>query len=285
MTGLSQHAIRAWERRYGVVDPDRTGTNRRLYSKEDVERLILMKRAGDQGHSLATVAAMSLSAMRDLVGQVVSPVKAVSPSDLATAVISAMQNLDGARLENNLDQALYTLGIDVTVDEVIVPLIQSIDAGWTNGSTTIAQEHLASAVLRSFLHRVRRSLLVADNSRRALFTTLPGELHELGALIASVLAAKRGWDVIYLGPNMPPMEISQAATSAKVDMVGLSIVSPRTSDVLGGELTILRNALAPGVKIVVGGHSARGAAHLFPDLNLLEMDDLGELRRFLESPI
>lgn len=285
MTGLSQHAIRAWEKRYGGIDPGRTDTNRRLYSREDIERLTLMKRASEQGHSLASVAALPLEAMRDLVGFTRADAPGTyQPQGMADATIAAMQALDADGLERNLDHALASFGADDAIDMVVIPLLRSIDEGWNRGSTTIAQEHLASAVLRSFLHRVRRSLLVPESGRRALFTTLTDELHELGALIAALLAAKRGWKVIYLGPNMPPSEIASAAKTWRASLVGLSIVSPRPTQTFKDELTTLRNALGPEVKIVLGGRSSHGIAAAEPDLGLLEIDNLTDLRRFLESP-
>jgi len=282
ITGLSQHAIRAWERRYGIVEPDRTGTNRRLYSRGDVERLLLLKKAGEQGHSLAQVADLPLESMRRLVGEG-EILQAGTSSGLADSAIRATHELDAVGLEGHLEHALVCLGIDGVLDQVVIPLIESIDQGWVKGTTTIAQEHLASSVLRNFLHRARRTLLIGEGARRLVVTTLPGELHELGALIAALVAATKGWHVTYLGPSLPPTEIARAATDGRAKVVAISLVSPRDPEVVGEELEVIRRNIPSATEIVVGGRATDSVGQILDSLGVKTIRRLDQMRDYFAS--
>lgn len=284
MTGLSQHAIRAWEKRYGVVDPDRTGTNRRLYTRGDVEKLLLLKRAAEQGHSLAQVALLPVEALRELVGEAQRPASLTERNvGLAALAIRAMMAMDADQLETALDHAFMTLGVDDAIDEVVIALLLAIDAGWASGTVSVAQEHLASAVIRSVLHRVQRTLMVPSGARRIVMTTLPGELHELGAMIVAVTAAKRGWNVVYLGPNIPTAEIAAAALAARADAIGLSVVSPRDQSGLQADIRAIRQNVGPKMQILIGGRASVGSMAEIRDPAIHEIHELALLRAFLEK--
>lgn len=279
MTGLSQHTIRAWEKRYGVVDPDRTGTNRRLYTTYDVDRLKLFKRAGEMGHGLAQLSTLSNAAISELIGQS-RPDRNGEATDLATQAIQATRDLDAETLEATLDYALALEGADGVVDGVVLPLLSYIDEQWASGSLTIAQEHAASAVLRPFLHRARKAMRATVGAPHIVITTLPGELHEIGALIASLIAAGHGWRVTYLGPSLPLEEIALATTQAEADAIGISIVSPRPERVT--ELERLRELAGDRVQILVGGREAKETAQMTP-IGIRVFEDLEDLRRFLDT--
>ncbi len=281
MTGLSQHAIRAWEKRYGVVEPDRTGTNRRLYSVTDVERLKLFKRASELGHSLTQLSGMANDAIQSLIGPMRLEL-AVPGDDLAAEAVRASIALDADRLETVLEYAFARDGADGVIDHVVVPLLRSIDRQWMQGTLSIAQEHTASAVLRPFLHRARRALQASPSSPKIAIATLPGEIHEIGALLAALVAAGRNWRVLFLGPSLPISEIASAAHSARVNAVGISAVSPREN--LEGELTELRQLIGDQTEILLGGREAKNAGRI-SRLNIHQFNDLDGLRAFLDARI
>ncbi|MDB6059205.1 MAG: transcriptional regulator, MerR family, partial [Verrucomicrobiales bacterium] len=111
-TGLSAHVIRIWEKRYRVVQPARTGTNRRLYSAEDVERLILLREATQAGHSIGAIADLSADALRKLIPSVAPKVNAQpdrpvvrSSDDHLADCVDAIQHLNSRKLEQSLDRA------------------------------------------------------------------------------------------------------------------------------------------------------------------------------------
>lgn len=263
LTGLSAHTIRAWERRHSILCPSRSDTNRRLYEDADVEQLKLLRQAVESGHAIGQVAQLSTEDLRRLsafaVTPKIAPVSGTSGSSAAALLAAcedAMDRLAADTLEQVLVRAGATLGLTGLLEGVVVPLVERISVRWLEGTTTIAQEHLATAVLRTYLDGVRAAMRPSADAPRLLVTTPRNQLHEIGALIVSIVASMQGWQVIYLGPNLPAEEIARAARQCAAHAVGLSIVFPHDDPTLEDDLRLLRRALGPVVPILIGGRSA-----------------------------
>ncbi|HEY0868526.1 MAG TPA: MerR family transcriptional regulator [Fimbriimonas sp.] len=280
-TGLSAHTIRAWERRYGVLTPDRTGTNRRLYGEEDVERLILLRRAASQGHSIGSIARLSTPDLQRIVGARPEPEAPDAPRDFLAGCRSAMKAMDAAALEAELVSATTVLGVQGLLTSVVIPLIGELDRGWQEGSLSIAQEHLATAVLRTQLERTRLSLQAPPDAPRLIVTTPSGQIHELGALIVAVTASCEGWRVTYLGPNLPADEIALAAKQVKAQAVALSLVYPAENSPVSEELRRLRRELGPRTPILVGGRSAGRYGDVLREVGAKTEEDYPSVREAL----
>jgi len=119
---------------------------------------------------------------------------------------------------------------------------------------------MASAVLRTYLDRLRLSMPVATMAPKLLLTTPRNQHHEVGALIVAIVAAIKDWNVIYLGPNLPAEEIAEAARKTGAAAIGLSIVYPLDDIGLPNELALLRQKLGPSTPILVGGRAAQAYA-------------------------
>lgn len=251
-SGLSVHTIRAWEKRYGVTNPERTDTNRRKYTLGDIERFRLLRHATENGHSIGMIAALSTEELKSLdsTSQVENPL--ASNRNYLAACLQAMMNLDADALEEALSHAGIVLGIDRFLSEVVVPLLRELDSGWEEQRISIAQEHLASAVLRTQLEKARLTIQVPTNAPRILVTTPSGQLHEIGALLGAISAARHGWNVTYLGPNLPSEEIAAAVTKTHSNAVGLSLVYPADDPLVDRELLKIRELL-PTIPIIIGG--------------------------------
>ncbi len=163
-----------------------------------------------------------------------------SDRDYLGACVRAMMDIDSTRLEDELSKAVLVLGIDRFLEEVVVPFLHELDKGWEQQSISIAQEHLASALLRTQLDRVRLSIHVPASAPRILVTTPSGQIHEIGALLAAIFAARQGWNVTYLGPNLPAEEIAIAAAKTHSKAVGLSLVYPENDPLVKSELIKIR---------------------------------------------
>lgn len=281
-TGLSAHTIRAWERRYGVLAPDRTETNRRLYGQEDIEKLSLLKHAVDAGHSISQVANLTSDELISLdAGQEPAPAfdrqTDAGTSSYLTACEQAMDCLDGDSLEDVLVRGAAVLGVSGLLEEVILPFLSLIDRRWMEGSLRIAHEHLASAVLCSYLDRVRLSMSARPNAPRLLVTTPAGQVHEIGAQIVAIVAAMQGWHVTYLGPNLPAEEISAAQRLSRADALALSIVYPASDPKLPGELRLLRQSIGNTVPILIGGRAASSYSDVVEEIRASRVDSLAGL--------
>lgn len=286
-TGLSQHTIRAWERRYEALSPGRTGTNRRIYVAGDIERLSLLKRIVESGHSIGQVAHLPTEQLRALAeasrpkGFVAENPLGDIPKKHLAACREALERLDPERLEGSLIRASAVLGVAGLLDDVVIPLLANIEDGWLDGSIRISQEHMASAVLRSFLDQLRRSMPGPDNAPRLIVTTPRDQHHELGALIVAIVAAMQSWRVTYLGPNLPTKEIGDAVRISGADAIALSLVYPVDDPSLGSELRELREAIGPTIPIFVGGRAAGHFADVLDEIGARTCPDLATFRGLL----
>lgn len=260
-TGLSPHVLRVWERRYGAVTPERTDTNRRLYTEEEIRRLEYLSQLTSAGHGISQIAALpfselaSLAAKSDASRRGKSSRKEGEDSHLDEAW-SCVCEMDSATLHTVLDRAAVVLGLSKLSLDVIVPLIERIGASWELGDISPAEEHAASAVIKEVLFSSSRPFAPSTSAPNFLVTTPRGQLHELGAALVCCLARRDGWNVTYLGPSLPATEIARAAISNDSIAVGLSIVYPADDPTLAEELLQLRQSLPDHVQILIGGRSA-----------------------------
>ena len=293
-TGLSAHVIRAWEKRYRAIEPVRTSSNRRMYTELEVHRLALLRTAISAGHSIGRIARLPEDALRTLVESAEPAVlqdggvkseeqRDVSVKGRLDACINAITRLDGHELELILMRSSIALSQPVLIDELIVPLIQKIGDHWRNGTLRIVHEHLASNVLRTFLANMRSAFEIPETAARMIVTTPSGQLHELGALIASVVAVSEGWHVTYLGPNLPAEEIGTAVNKNHARVLALSLVYPTEDPRLVQELSKLRRIIPGETSIMVGGRATSSYASTLQKMGAQVITDFANLRNILET--
>lgn len=284
-TGLSAHVIRIWEKRYGAVEPERTDTNRRLYSEEQIERLQLLRGITQSGHSIGHVAKLPVAKLRKLAADAAgtaNPSATASPSYLDEC-IAAVKALDSRTLEQVLNRAAVELGSQGLLQRVIAPLAQLIGDLWREGTITAAHEHFASAVIRIFLGHAAKPFAVSENAPVLVVATPTGQLHELGALLVSASAANLGWHVVYLGASLPAAEIAGAAKQNQARAVALSIVYPEDDRRLGGELTRIRELLPSEVALLAGGRAVSAYGDTLEKVGAWQIQDLAHFVSTLED--
>jgi MerR family transcriptional regulator, light-induced transcriptional regulator len=287
-TGLTPHVLRAWERRYSVVTPTRSEGGQRLYSQLDIERLSLLRRLTDRGHSIGRIAALGLDELAKLDQESASEPSPAGPAtgatrDISSAALRSIQRNDAAELQSVLERAAVTLGVPDFLDGVVDPTLEAIGQGWSEHSISVAQEHLSTAVFRRVLGWLLRVYEVKADASRIIVATPPGELHELGALMAAVTAAAEGWAVTYLGPNLPLAELVNVARQTGARAVALSVVYVGSERPLLTSLREARAALPAQVPLLVGG-AAASEIQLDLDLDdIIVVESLADLRQLLRQ--
>lgn len=292
-TGLSPHVIRVWERRYAAVRPARTQSNRRLYSEAEVDRLVLLQRATNQGHSIGNIAALSVEQLRSMTaggpnGLSARPDRALGPTaeERVEDCIRETRALDFEGLNRALQASSVKFGVQGLLQQVIAPLAHQLGELWRAGEITSAHEHFATSVIRSFLGEAAHAFVSPTQAPRLIVTTPNGQLHELGALLVYAAAANMGWKVTYLGASLPAAEIAGAAIQNGARAIALSVVYPEDDPRVETELKQLRCLLPARIAILLGGraapayHAAAEAtgALLIQDLNAF-CNALNDLRR------
>jgi len=293
-SGLSADVIRAWERRYNAVIPERTGTNRRLYSDEDVERLLLLGQVTRAGRRIGDVAGLPLEELRAMVeedrlaaGKVAPPPPARTRTKPVKghleACIDAIERLDAVALNEALSSASVDLSVPVLMEQLLMPLMDAIGKRWQDGMMRVAHEHLATALVRSFIGALRDVGIPPEGSPEIIIATPSGTRHEIGALMVAVLAASDGWNATYLGPDLPAEDIAAAARSRGAKAVALSIVYPMDDPHIGRELRRLGNQLEENVTLFVGGASANGYREVLDEIGAHATVDVSIMRAELQE--
>jgi len=252
ITGISLDTLRAWERRYKAVVPERSHRGRQ-YGPSDIERLLLLNQLVQKGHAIGGISSRSDEELRELLTQQVSqPVQVpTSPTDMLAPVLTAIQNFDTIRFSDELSRLAAVLSPRDLVYEVAVPLMREVGIRWHNGTLAIAQEHLVSQMLRTLLGNMMRLFRPCNPTMKMVLATPTGESHEFGILAAAMLASLAGVEPVYLGPNLPAREIADAIqrTSAQVVVLSVTLLSETTQE----QLTALAAAMPEGVQLWVGG--------------------------------
>jgi DNA-binding transcriptional MerR regulator/methylmalonyl-CoA mutase cobalamin-binding subunit len=291
-TGLTADVLRAWERRYRVVEPGRSPTGRRLYSDEDIERLRLLRRATLSGRSIGQISELPTAELVRLIRddeaeEARVPEPAPQRSDLAQQLrleaLAAVEELDGTRLRHLLQRAATAFGAERALEEVAAPVLTEVGDRWQAGDLSIAHEHLMSAVIRQVVGDLLQSASSDADRPLALFATPAGERHEFGALMAAVIAATRGWRVLYLGADIPAADLARAALRHRPRLVAVSVVSREVGRQLAGELSALREALPSETTLVVGGRGLAPHDAVLSEIGAVRIDGLAALRDYLEA--
>ena len=293
-TGLSADVLRAWERRYEAVTPQRTGSQRRLYSDRDVERLTLLKQATDAGRPIGQVAAWSNDELREVVREDRSAEIArhaaegttprdAAPRGLFDRAISAVEQLDGQALQQVLDMASMSLSPVDLAEQILVPVMRTVGERWSTGTLGIAHEHMASAIVRNALSGLVLSRHLPRHGPGIVVATPSGQIHELGALVVAATAASVGWRVTYLGADLPVTDIATAVSGTGALGAALSVTHPADDPQLGGSIRALRAALPPGAALIVGGLAAPAYRDAIEDSDGLLLRNMASLRAVLLS--
>jgi methylmalonyl-CoA mutase cobalamin-binding subunit len=275
LTGLTVDTLRAWERRHRVVTPGRDDRGR-VYGEADVRRLQLVAAAVSRGHAVGRLARLDDAALTALL-QTPTPVPgAALPADPASAprrarrgssvpdptpslsaplgrVLAALRRFDATEVEREIGRVAAALPPRDLVHAWVLPLMRHTGAEWHDGRLSPAQEHLLSAVLRSLLGGVIRAMPHAPRRPNLLMTTLPRDRHEFGILGAALLATLAGVRVTYLGVELPPDEIVDAARRSGASAVVLGLTYSETRARAAADVERIARRLPAGIELWLGG--------------------------------
>ena len=258
-TGLSVETLRAWERRYEVVQPCRDAGGRRSYTATDVGRLRLLRTATELGHTISRLAKLDADALAELIadsGGQAQPGATRGQSYVDRALEATLRS-DPYGVEEVLTSAVALLPPSEVVHSVLVPLLREVGERWHRGEVSIAQEHRVTDIVRRLIISVSRGYLRNDQGPCLVLATLSGERHELGILMCSWLAATRRFRTHYLGADCPAEELARFALEVEARAVLVSLVMPENEVPALEQLATLADALRGRCEVWVGGFAAR----------------------------
>lgn len=241
LTGLAADTIRAWERRYGAVEPPRTEGNTRRYRAADVRRLSLLKEATARGHRIGDIARLSEEELLGLTEAETALAAETRPHPadgdgtdeayerVRKDYLAAIGRYETRRAGELLARASAVFGPRELVVDVVLPIMRATGDLWQAGQLSVAQEHLVSMQARSLFDTLFRLSSPHPGAPRLVASTPAGQLHEFGALGGAMLAAMRGFDVLYLGADVPEKDLVEAAERSGAAVVLLSVVRRGTT--------------------------------------------------------
>ena len=285
-TGLTPDIIRAWEKRYGVVAPVRGARGARLYTAADIAHLRLLARVVGAGRAIGDVAALPRTELEKLAVQTGQQASAPR-TDFIGRVLERLERFDQVAVARLLGDALVGLGGRAFIYEVAVPLLQEVGDRWHQGKLSIAEEHLASAMLRNLIAGLIQSR-GGPGFPKLVLGTPAGEQHDLGLLLVALLATDAGLEVSFLGANLPAAEIVAAAQRSGATIVGLALVYSDNNSQAVHELTEIGRVLPITVELWLGGPEAATVAARLKSFRGAVVDTLpkveSELARVRTAP-
>ena len=295
-SGVKSELVRAWERRYQAVEPTRTAGGHRVYSDQDIARLTLLNQATSHGHSISRIARYSLDELKKLLQAEETAVPAPlhqRPSSgndtksLAEEYINKcyaeVTAFNARNLESLFENAIVELGIQNFIEELLDPLLNQIGERWKSGELRPVHEHMASSIIRSLTYILRNNSPCSPAAPRMVVTTPLGQLHELGALLAAIIAELKGWQVTYLGANLPAEEIAAAVKFTDATAVTISISFCTDDHVVPKELRRLRKLLGNEIAVIVGGRAAPYYEAVLNEVGVVKIESLAHFRRYLDE--
>lgn len=272
-SGLTVPTVRAWERRYRVVEPARTATGYRLYDDDAIDRLIAMRYLVDGlGMRPSQAAERLLAGGADLValldasrawwtsGGAAHPGSAIErqPGVAAATVeafVTAARALDATAMEKTIDEAFAAERFEAAIEHVVFPGLRAIGDAWADGSVDVAMEHAASEVVLRRLARFYDAIGSVGGQPDVVVGLPPGSHHDIGVLAFAVAARRIGLAVLYLGGNVPVESWAQAMSSTRAAVAVIGIVTADDVGPASRVITALRG-LAHAPTVLVGGASA-----------------------------
>jgi DNA-binding transcriptional MerR regulator len=266
--GVSDHVLRAWERRYGLLRPVRSAGGFRLYSEADLDRVRRMQAHLARGLSAAQAARAAIDDERP--AGTAPPATAAdhrgTPAAEAEALARALDEFDEPAAQAVLDRLLATLTVETVLRDIVLPYLHELGERWASGTASVAQEHFASNLIRARLASLGRGW-GHGHGPRALLACVPDELHDIALLAFGIVLNRHGWRIDYLGASTPIDDLIRIATTTRPDLVVLVGTTTERFDGLSKGLIRL-GRIAP---LAIAGAGATGAladtigAHLLTD--------------------
>jgi DNA-binding transcriptional MerR regulator len=251
MTGVNPVTLRAWERRYGLIQPARTSKGHRLYSARDVERIKEVLRLVEEGIPIGQVSQI-LEAGSHVTGNLV-PV-GDGWAEYQERMVSAIEQFNEAGLESVYNEALSLYPVEIVTRHLLVPLLKELGERWENATGSVAEEHFFGVYMRNKLGARFHHRQGNQQGPKLLAACLPGEQHEIGILLFALAAHDRGFRIVLLGANMPLEELPIVVRRAKCDAIVLSGAIEPSETVLKKQLPdLVRTARVP---VFIGGTTA-----------------------------
>ncbi len=262
ISGIKAHTIRIWEQRYHFLQPQRTETNIRSYSANELKVILNVSLLNKYGYKISHIDKMSSSDIEDkILG--LNQFEA-EKERLVNCMIKDMVSLDMYSFEKNLDLYIAQKGIEKTITEIIFPFLERVGILWITNHINPAQEHLSTNLIRQKIILGIEKLPKIPTSNKHIVLFMPeGEYHEIAILFVQFLLKQKGYSIDYLGANVPSVDIKYLTENKKVDHLYAHITAPIKGFKMNKFIESL-GQINPNIPIVISGQVAQEYKGLAP---------------------
>ena len=281
LSGIKAHTIRIWEKRYGIVLPERTHTNIRLYSDEDLKKLLNISILNKHGLKISHLSKLTQSELKEKVIHISR--ESSNVEIYIENLIISMLELDEWKFDKILSDSIIKIGFEETLVQLMHPFFEKIGLLWQTGSINPAQEHFVSNLLR-------QKLIVAIDGQAPVAREKPvtfilflheTELHELGLLFYSYMLKKNGIKVIYLGQAVPFGDLEKITQIQKADYFLTSFTTGITEKDLKNYLTAMSETFPEQIVFYTGYQIAKINGSL-PE-NLVKLESVKHFQEIIKT--
>ncbi|MBK6797596.1 MAG: MerR family transcriptional regulator [Acidobacteria bacterium] len=280
LTGLSADVVRVWERRYGAIRPQRSDGGSRLYSDADIARLRRLRQAVEMGHAIGQVAKLPESELDTLSSRNREAYSTIDETgdpykQTISRFLEAVSRMDVVSADDEISRAATLYPPRVIVKSIVIPVLTEIGDRWAHRDFGIAQEHIATNLIRNLLSSLFRLYPPDASAETIVLATTSGERHEFGILTSALIAATRGWRVVYLGTELPANKIVRTARIVKARVLAISLVTqnPQAYE----EMKTIAENMPSQTRVWVGGAEALKHRDWFERVDWILVRDLEDL--------
>lgn len=282
LSGIKAHTIRIWEKRYGVITPDRTDTNIRTYCDSDLKKLLNIALLNNNGLKISKISKLNYDALCEEVEKI-AQTDTSYPTYIDRLVVS-MVDLDRPKFESILKDGTDKLGFEEFCIHVLYPFLQKVGVMWMANSINPAQEHFISSLIIQKMYVATDGLYTPQKKNsKTIFFLREGEMHEMGLLFYRYLMKKRGTDAIYLGQSVPFEDLKQVVHAHQPEYLVTALVATLDESALATYIKELSDAF-PKQKIIISGYQVSQYKGQVPK-NVIKTDDITQFLDYIDGQL
>ncbi len=279
LTGIQSHTLRIWEKRYDFLKPNRTDTNIRYYSDEQLRKLLNISKLTKSGYRISKINKMTDQEINKIISELSDHSGSKIEDEINSLTIS-MLDLNEQIFDKVYNGHVFRHGFSNTFSNLIIPFLNHVGVLWGTNRAMPAQEHFISNLIKQKLYYAISSIQPPATSSRRIVLFLPeGEFHELGLLYGNFLAKELGWTTYYLGPNVPLENLNKIIEMVNPDMLFTMFVTPRPE---GIDRYIKTLKTSSRTKLAISGSSSYFEELQLPD-NVHYLPQPSGLASFLQQ--
>jgi methanogenic corrinoid protein MtbC1 len=228
-TGVPADTFRAWERRYGVPRPQRTPGGHRLYSERDIAIIRWLRDRTDEGVNISHAVMLLTNTLDTPAATPAGSTEARPIAQLLDEFVWSLTSFDASQADRLLGEAFSIYPFEQVLLDLVQPAMVEIGERWHRGEINVAVEHYATQFVRRKLAGLLSMFEGSAHRATIVVGCAPGELHDLGAMLSALFLVRRGWHVIYLGPQVPLFDLIETVASIKPNLICMSASTMETA--------------------------------------------------------